>query len=84
MSLDKRRMIMKASIESQFNYCPLIGMFHSRTLSNKINRLHEKVLRTTYSDCKSLFCELLEKDKSFPVHQKKYSEFSHRNLQVFT
>ena len=28
MSLDKRRMVMKAFIESQFNYCPLIWMFH--------------------------------------------------------
>ena len=45
MSFDKRRMVMKASIESQFNYCPLIWMFHSRTLNNKINRLHERALR---------------------------------------
>ena len=45
MSLDKRRMVMKAFIESQFNYCPLIWMFHSRTLNNKINRLHERALR---------------------------------------
>ena len=45
MSFDKRRMVMKASIESQFNYCPLIWMFHSRTLNNKINRLHDRALR---------------------------------------
>ena len=51
MSLDK------AFIESQFSYCPLIWMFHSRTLNNKINRLHEKVLRIVYVDYK--FDELL-------------------------
>ena len=45
MSFDKRRMVMKSSIESQFNYYPLIWMFHSRTLNNKINRLHERALR---------------------------------------
>ena len=28
MSLDKHRMVRKAFIESQFNYCPLIWMFH--------------------------------------------------------
>ena len=28
MALDKHRMEIKAFIESQFNYCPLIWMFH--------------------------------------------------------
>ena len=45
MSLDKRKMLLRAFIESQFSYCPLIWMFHSRTLNNKINQLHEKALR---------------------------------------
>ena len=65
MSLDKHHMVMKAFIESHFNYFLLIWMFHSRTLNNKINRLHERALRIVYSDYKSSFCELLEKDKSF-------------------
>ena len=76
MSLDQLRMIMRAFIESQFNYCPLIWMFHSRTLNNKINRLHEGALRIVYSDYKSSFCELLEKDKSFSIH--------HKNIQSLT
>ena len=50
MSLDKRRMVTKTFIESQINYCPLFWMFHSRTLNNKINRLHERALRIVYSD----------------------------------
>ena len=45
-------------------------MFHSRTLNNKISRLHERTLRIVYSDYKSSFCELLEKDKSFSIHHK--------------
>ena len=44
MSLEKRKMLSRAFIESQFSYCPLIWMFHSRTLNNKINRLREKAL----------------------------------------
>ena len=32
MSTYKLRLTMKAFIESQFGYCPLIWMFHSRTL----------------------------------------------------
>ena len=39
---------MKAFIESQFNYCPLIWMFHSRTMNNKINHIPERVLRLVY------------------------------------
>ena len=45
-------------------------MFHWRTLNNKINCLHERALRIVYSDYKSLFCELLEKDKLFSIHHK--------------
>ena len=45
-------------------------MFHSRTLHNKINRLHERALRIVYSDYESWFCELVEKDKSFSIFHK--------------
>ena len=38
----KRRVLMKAFITSQFSYCPLVWMFHSRTLNNRINTIHEK------------------------------------------
>ena len=40
-------MMMKAFIESQFSYCPLMWMLYSQTVSNKINRLHERDLRKT-------------------------------------
>ena len=41
MSLEKHRIVMKTLAKSQFNYCPLIQMLHSKTLNNTINRLHE-------------------------------------------
>ena len=63
-------MLFKAFIESQFNYCPLIWMLHSRTMNNKINRLHERSLRIVYSDQSSTFEELLERDKTFSIHHK--------------
>ena len=62
MNLKQRRNIMKAFVESQFGYCPLIWMFHSRGLNNKINRIHERALRITYKNKSSTFQELLEKD----------------------
>ena len=74
MDLDKRKMLLRAFIESQFCYCPLIWMFHSRTLNNKINRLHEKTLRIMYGDYKPKLDELLEKDDSLSIH--------HRNIQT--
>ena len=36
MDLEKRKCLMRAFITSQFNYCPLIWMFHSRKLNNRI------------------------------------------------
>ena len=73
MSINKRRIIMKAFIESQFGYCPLIWMFHNRTLNNRINKIHERALRLVYQDNTSTFSALLSKDNSFSIH--------HRNLQ---
>ena len=73
MSFTKRRTLMKAFIESQFNYCPLIWVFHSRTMNDKINGIHERALRLVYSDHVSSFDELLKKDRSFSIH--------HRNIQ---
>ena len=61
MKEDKLRLILKAFIESQFQYCPLIWMFHSRTLNNRINRLHERALRLAYKDSQLTFEELLTK-----------------------
>ena len=65
---------MNAFITSHFSYCPLIWMFHSRALNNRINNIHERALRLTYKDNQSSFKELLEKDHSVTVH--------HKNLQV--
>ena len=61
---------MKTFIQSQFNYNPLVWMFHSRTLNNKINRLHERALRLVYKNENSSFQELLGKDNSITIHQR--------------
>ena len=75
MPLEKCRILMKTFIESQFNYCPLIWMFYSRIINNKINRLHERPLRMiVYSDFKSSFEGLHMKGNSFSIHE--------RNIQI--
>ena len=74
MELGKRRMLINTFFNFQFNYCPVIWMCQSRTLNNKINRLHERCLRIIYSDKTSTFKELLEKDNSVSMH--------YRNIQA--
>ena len=61
---------MKSFIKSQFGYCPLIWTFHSRSVNNKINHLHEPSLRIVYEDNISSFEDLLKRDKSFTIHQR--------------
>ena len=50
LSFEKKRRLLKTFFESQFKYCPLVWMFHSRELNNKINRLQERALRLIYND----------------------------------
>ena len=70
----KKRITMNSFIESQFSYCPLVSMFCSRKMNNKINRLHERALRMVYLDYDSEFSDLLKKDASVTIH--------HRNIQL--
>ena len=67
MKLFKRKTLRKIFI-SQFNYCPLVRIFHSRKLNYRINGIPERALRVT--TC----LELLQKGNSLTIHQ--------RNLQV--
>ena len=76
---------MKASTASQFSYYPLIWMNNSttltlmrmknsRTLSNKINRIHDRSLRVVDNYKKATFKDLLDKDKTVSIRT--------RNLQT--
>ena len=42
MNINKRRMTMKAFVVSEFGYCLLVWVFHSRKLNSGVNKLHEK------------------------------------------
>ena len=69
MNLDQRRLIIKSSNNSQFGYCPLIWMNHSRELNNILNRIHKLTFRIIYRD--GAIDELLEKYKNGKIHFKK-------------
>ena len=50
-------------------------MFHSKTLNNRINKIHERALRLVYKNETFLsFDDLLKRDRSVTIHQK--------NLQI--
>ena len=56
-SLKKKKLLMNAFITSQFNYCPLVWMCHSRALNTRINKIHERALRIVYNDDISPFLQ---------------------------
>ena len=60
--LPKTHIFMNAFFTSEFYYRPVIWMFHSRSLNNKINKLHERCLKIIYNDKKSNFDEVLIQD----------------------
>ena len=74
MNLAQRRLIMNAFIFSQFGYCPLVWVFHSRKRNIHINNIHEGALRIVFRDYESTFQQLLKQSKSISIHQ--------RNLQI--
>ena len=60
---------MKAFIESQFGYCPLVRKRQkNRQKNNRINHLHERALRIVCNDYESTFENLLELDNSVSIH----------------
>ena len=59
---------MKAFINTQFGDCPLVWMFHSRKLNNRINNIHERALRIVFNDDTSSSQTLLKDDKSIIIH----------------
>ena len=70
MSLQKDRISMKSFITSHCNYFPMIWMYHSRSLNNKVNHIHERALRIVYQDFQSSVLPFLVKDHSLTIHQK--------------
>ena len=82
MDISKKCSNMNAFILSQFSYCPLIWMFHSRKLNHRINKIHERALRIVYNDHQCTFEELLERDNSFMIHERNIQKLAIEMLKV--
>ena len=65
-----KKVIFNSFFKGQFNYCPLLGMFSTRKVNIKINRLHERGLRALLNDDTSTFNDRLSKRKDTIIHVK--------------
>ena len=82
LPFQKRRLILKTFIESQFSYCPLIWMFCSGKMNKKINHIHERALRLVYQDYTTSFNDLLKKDNSLTFHHRNIHQVAIEMFKV--
>ena len=83
MSLSKKKKLVSSFFNSQFNYCPLKWMFHSRIINNKINRLHEMCLCLLCGDKSPSFEKLIEQDKSVTIHTRNLEILATEMFKVY-
>ena len=74
LETDKKELLFKRMVKSQFSYCPLVWMFGSRNANNLINKIQERSLRLITNDKTSTFKHLVQANNEITAHQ--------RNLQV--
>ena len=67
LSVDKARSLANAYIDSQLNYAPLIWMFASKTLMNKICKIHHRTLQVIYNNFNKSYDE---HNKGVSIHQR--------------
>ena len=73
---------MDVYIYSQFGYCPLVWMIHSRYINNEINRSHVRALGILCMDKFSTVQNLLEKDKAVKIHVISLSPSNISNITI--
>ena len=81
LTFEKKRILVRSYVGSQFKYYPLVWMFHGKQINNRINCLHERALRIIYDDSTSSFVSLLERD-SFSVHDSNIQQLAMEMYKV--
>ena len=76
--MDLVKSLIKAFIISRFNYCPLIWMFLSKQLNNRINKIQEGAIRLVYKDKKLTFNNLWKLDNSVTIYQRNLRYFQQK------
>ena len=70
MKFEQGKCVVDLFMTSNFSYCPLVWMFQSRCLNNRIDHIHERAVRIIYQDRNSSFEELFRKESSLTIYQK--------------
>ena len=81
-NISKKRILMNSFFNSKINYCPLVWMFHSRSINIKINRLRDRILRIVYNDFKPSFKNLSEKDGTVSIHVKNLQKLTTKMFKI--
>ena len=66
----EKKLVFNSIVKSQFNYCPLVWTFCSRTSINMINKELERALRVVLNDYTSDFKTLLQRNNDVCNHQR--------------
>ena len=69
MTLHSAKLLSDAYILSAFKYCPLIWMFHDKSMEVLINKTQCRMLRAIYQNFSTSFTNLLLLDKSSKIHK---------------
>ena len=71
LNLFQKNTLFKSFIKGQFNYCPLLWTFCSRSSDSFINNIHERALSLTTSEINDIsFNELLSINNEVSIHNK--------------
>ena len=74
LEIDKKELLFKSAVKSQFSYCAIVWMFCSRNVNYLINKIQERSLTLIANDKTSTLEHLLQANNEIAAHQ--------RNLQL--
>ena len=65
---NKKELLLKSMMKSQFSYCSLVWMFRSRNANNFIDKILERFLRLITNEKTSTFEHLLQANNVITIH----------------
>ena len=69
LDVEQKLILYNSFIKSQFDYCPIVWLFHGKVANQQINRIHKRALKAVYNDFDSSFEQLLAKGNHETIHQ---------------
>ena len=78
----QRWLILNSLIKSHFSCCSKVWMFLSRKLNERINHIHERILRMVYKGFKLSFQELLIEVNSLGIYHSNLKSLWLKSLKL--